>query len=92
LVQSFRNKADAPELVSHDANCVAYRDEGCKGMTMPVDTPSSPFGDLPPMPVPPSAPEVPIKEPEPDLLPDELPNPNPDETRDPPIVEPGVGF
>ncbi|PLK71676.1 hypothetical protein C0V73_06070 [Rhizobium sp. TH135] len=61
-------------------------------MTMPINDPSSPFGDQPPMPAPTWAPEVPVEEPEPDLLPGELPNPNPDETRDPPVTEPGVGI
>jgi hypothetical protein len=54
-------------------------------------------GDLPPAkPVPGPAPgwlpDVPVEEPEPDLLPDEWPNPNPDETRNPPVVEPGRGI
>lgn len=57
---------------------------------MPIDTPSTPYGDQPPMPAPTWTPEVPVKEPEPDLLPDELPNPNPDETRDLPVIEPGT--
>ncbi|CAM5543600.1 hypothetical protein MAUB1S_09080 [Mycolicibacterium aubagnense] len=40
----------------------------------------------PAQPEPPPAPNEtpPIKEPEPDRLPDEVPRPNPDETRDPP--------
>lgn len=59
---------------------------------MPINDPSSPFGDQPPMPAPTWAPEVPVEEPEPDLLPGELPKPNPDETRDPPVTEPGVGI
>ncbi|EHS50799.1 hypothetical protein PDO_2271 [Rhizobium sp. PDO1-076] len=53
----------------------------------PIPTPD----DVPPMPAPGWAPEVPIDEPAPDLLPDEWPNPNPDDTRNPPIVEPGIG-
>ncbi len=57
---------------------------------MPINNPSSPYEDQPPMPAPTWAPDVPIEEPEPDVLPDELPNPNPDETRDPPVVEPGA--
>lgn len=40
--------------------------------------------EQPPMPSPVWAPEPPIKEPEPDHLPDETPLPNPDETGDPP--------
>lgn len=47
--------------------------------------------DLPPTPAPGWIPDVPIEEPAPDLLPDEWPNPNPDETRNPPVVEPGKG-
>lgn len=58
--------------------------------TMTTPTPSSPYGDQPPMPAPTWTPEVPIDEPEPDVLPDEVPRPNPDETRDPPVVEPGT--
>jgi hypothetical protein len=41
--------------------------------------------EQPPMPSPVWAPEPPIQEPEPDGLPDEVPVPNPDETRDPPM-------
>jgi hypothetical protein len=37
------------------------------------------------MPAPVWTPEPPIKEPEPDRLPDETPVPNPDETREPPM-------
>lgn len=41
---------------------------------------SAPNEHIPAIPVPPGrVPEPPIKEPEPDVLPDELPNPNPDE-------------
>jgi hypothetical protein len=41
---------------------------------------SVPNEPISPVPLPPSrVPEPPIKEPEPDVLPDELPNPNPDE-------------
>jgi len=38
------------------------------------------------IPVPPTPEIQPIKEPEPDRLPDEVPNPNPDEVNDPPKV------
>jgi hypothetical protein len=38
--------------------------------------------EQPPMPSPVWAPEPPIKEPEPDQLPDETPLPNPDESRE----------
>ncbi|PZM11945.1 hypothetical protein [Rhizobium tubonense] len=38
----------------------------------------------PPMPAPGWTPNVPIKEPEPDTLPDEAPLPNPDENDEPP--------
>ncbi|SIP98525.1 hypothetical protein SAMN05880561_101602 [Rhizobium sp. RU33A] len=57
-------------------------------MIMTTPNPSTPYDDQPPMPAPTWAPEVPIEEPQPDLLPDELPTPNPDETRDPPVTEP----
>jgi hypothetical protein len=42
------------------------------------------------MPAPTWAPE--IEEPAPDLLPDEWPNPNPDENPEPPVVDPGPGI
>jgi hypothetical protein len=44
---------------------------------------------LPVEPVPPPIipPDPPVKEPEPDRLPDEEPLPNPDETRNPPILQ-----
>jgi hypothetical protein len=66
------------------------RQAASREMNMPINDPTSPFDDQPPMPAPTWAPEVPVEEPEPDVLPDELPNPNPDETRDPPVVEPGT--
>ena len=47
------------------------------------DTPQTPDPKEPPMPAPTWAPQ--IDEPEPDLLPDEVPTPNPDESRDPPM-------
>jgi hypothetical protein len=68
------------------------RQAAMKEMKMTANDPSSPFGDQPPMPAPPWAPEVPVEEPEPDLLPDEWPNPNPDETGAPPVTEPRVGM
>ena len=54
------------------------------------NTPDTPPEDQPPMPAPTWAPNVPVTEPEPDVLPDEVPRPNPDETRDPPVVEPSA--
>lgn len=59
---------------------------------MPTPDPSSPFGDQPPMPAPVWTPEIPIDEPQPDVLPDEVPRPNPDETRDPPVTDPGANI
>lgn len=54
---------------------------------MPTPTPPK---EQPPMPAPAWVPE--IEEPAPDLLPDEWPNPNPDENPEPPVVEPGPGI
>lgn len=39
-----------------------------------------------PTPLPIVPPDPPVKEPEPDRLPDEEPLPNPDETRKPPVI------
>lgn len=49
-----------------------------------MQNPQEPI-EQPPMPAPTWKPEPPIEEPEPDRLPDEVPLPNPDETRTPPI-------
>lgn len=49
--------------------------------TIPVE----PYPDQP-VPVPPQPDIPPVKEPELDRLPDELPNPNPDENDEPPKV------
>lgn len=47
--------------------------------------PGEPFPDQT-IPVPPAPDIPPVKEPEPDRLPDEFPNPNPDEVNNPPKV------
>jgi hypothetical protein len=49
-----------------------------------MSVPNEPIPDQPPMPAPGWAPNVPVTEPEPDVLPDEVPLPNPDENDDPP--------
>jgi|UPI00056ADD67 hypothetical protein len=67
LIEGTTKPAD-PAVTS-----VAKQENG-KEQTMSV--PHEPI----PVPLPPGRiPEPPIKEPEPDVLPDELPNPNPDE-------------
>lgn len=77
-------------MLLHMPTSTALRQAAKREMIMPINNPSSPYEDQPPMPAPTWAPDVPVEEPEPDVLPDELPNPNPDETRDPPVVEPGA--
>ncbi|MDL2402835.1 hypothetical protein [Rhizobium mayense] len=49
-----------------------------------MSVPREPIPEKPPMPGPGWTPEPPIKEPDPDRLPDEMPVPNPDENEDPP--------
>ncbi|WP_337266151.1 hypothetical protein [Oryzifoliimicrobium ureilyticus] len=49
-----------------------------------MSVPNDPFPGTPVPPGPDWQPEPPIKEPEPDRLPDETPNPNPDEVDNPP--------
>ncbi|TCL75697.1 hypothetical protein EV286_101240 [Rhizobium sp. BK251] len=49
-----------------------------------MSVPHEPIPDQPSMPPPGWKPESPIKEPEPDVLPDEVPLPNPDENNEPP--------
>ncbi|NNH67602.1 MULTISPECIES: hypothetical protein [Rhizobium] len=48
-----------------------------------MSLPNEPIPDQPPMPAPGWKPVPPIKEPEPDRMPDEAPVPNPDENDEP---------
>ncbi|MGR4843745.1 hypothetical protein ACIPSK_14185 [Rhizobium sp. LARHSG275] len=48
-----------------------------------MSVPNEPIPDQPPMPAPGWKPVPPIKEPEPDRMPDEAPVPNPDENDEP---------